>query len=296
MTESAVSLVAGPGRATFRFAVAAVLVILVLFKAGAMVTSTDSGMAFRDWPLANGSLWPPGMELPQLFEHLHRVIGAVAGLCSGILLWLVWRRDAPPAARTAAWLALGLWAAQALLGGLRVLLHDTRIGIPHAIVAQVYLCVHVYAAFALSPVFEEERPVTETTARGARRLADFALGAVFVQILVGAVARQLKLTGFLWLHVGLALFVALLTMVAALHSSRRFPVLTRSILAVLLLQLVLGFVALIVRLPTRDPSNIQYLGRSALLTAHVVVGALLSLSSALLAFRVRRNLVATRAA
>ncbi len=66
----------------------------------------------------------------------------------------------------------------------------------------------------------------------------------------------------------------------------------RWILALLITQLVLGFVALAVR-TGKDPSNITSLGRSALISSHVLVGSVLVLLCAVLMLRGFRNLAVT---
>jgi len=58
------------------------------------------------------------------------------------------------------------------------------------------------------------------------------------------------------------------------------------------LQVVLGFVALLVRLG-KHPENIEHLWRASLITAHVLTGALLTVTTALLAAHARHG---TRAA
>ena len=45
---------AATSRAAYRLAVVMVACTVLLITLGGMVTSTGSGMAFRDWPLANG--------------------------------------------------------------------------------------------------------------------------------------------------------------------------------------------------------------------------------------------------
>ena len=51
---------------------------LFLIFAGAMVTSTGSGLAVPDWPLSYGMLMPP-MVGGIFYEHGHRMIAATVG-------------------------------------------------------------------------------------------------------------------------------------------------------------------------------------------------------------------------
>ncbi len=95
----------------------------------------------------------------------------------------------------------------------------------------------------------------------------------------------------------LALVVALTVLITTAYCSGRFPEVPamvrngRWILAIMITQLILGFVALAVR-TGKDPSNIHSLGSSALISSHVVVGSVLVLMCAVLMLRSFRNLEA----
>src|SRR5437763_17043039 len=56
---------------------------LFLIFAGAMVTSTGSGLAVPDWPLSYGMVMPP-MIGGIFYEHGHRMIAATVGLLTVI--------------------------------------------------------------------------------------------------------------------------------------------------------------------------------------------------------------------
>ena len=127
-------------------------------------------------------------------------------------------------------------------------------------------------------------------------MTGFALSLVFVQLVAGAILRHTNQQGMLWLHIFNAITVALAIAITALYCSTRFPQagfrsLGRMVMTLLFLQLILGFATLGVR-RVKDPSNIEYLGRSLLVTSHVVVGALLFLTAALLLYRSARSLEA----
>ncbi len=285
--------VAGVG--LYRYAVGVVVAVFLLIKVGAMVTSTGSGLAFEDWPLSDGSWWPPDMRLDQLLEHGHRAVGMAIGLLTLVLtIWIgvVERRQ---------WLRslsiglLGLVCLQGYIGGKGVLLGLPAVtSVTHGVLAQVILCLLALVAFALSPAWASRHPAAAHEVATARNLSAFALMLVFVQLVAGAILRHTNAQGMLWLHIFNAVVVALTIAIAAMYCGTRFGDrgfrgTTRWVLVLLLVQLVLGFVALLVR-RVKDPSNIEYLGRSVLVTAHVVVGALLFLSAALLLYRTCRNL------
>ena len=80
----------------------------------------------------------------------------------------------------------------------------------------------------------------------------------------------------------------------AIYCGSRFAVesfgrMSKIVLTLLLLQILLGFFTLAVR-RVKDPSNIEHIGSSLVATSHVVIGAALFLSSALLFYRALRNL------
>jgi cytochrome c oxidase assembly protein subunit 15 len=300
-SSSAAAPALAPATPLYRYAVAVVLVTLFLIKVGAMVTSTGSGMAFSDWPLANASWWPPDMGLDQLLEHGHRAIGMAVGcLILALTIW-IGARERRGWLRKLAVAVLGLVVLQGLLGGMRIEWERwdpalaTTVAVVHGALAQVLICALALVAFALSPAWENRDPAPAASIAAARRMGAIALIMVFAQLVIGATARHTGATGALWLHVAMALLIGVWILVLALYCATRFPGapgiarLSRAVLVLLVLQLVLGFVTLMVR-RVKDPSNIEYLGRSLVATSHVLVGALLFLSAALLWYRTLRNL------
>src|SRR5512139_1740010 len=104
-------------RRTARLVAVAVFLLLI---AGALVTSTGSGLAVPDWPLSYGKLMPP-MVGGILYEHGHRMIAATVATMVGLQILVLGfgRTD-----RTTFRLGLAAFGAilgQAVLGGLTVL-------------------------------------------------------------------------------------------------------------------------------------------------------------------------------
>lgn len=284
-----------PSRALFRFSIAVVAFTLAHIKLGAMVTSTGSGLAFEDWPLSNGSLWPPDMGLDGLLEHGHRTSGAIVGILVLALAIWVCVRDPRSWLRKLSIGALALVTLIGVLGGKGVEWGlPAATSIAHGVLAQVILCVLALISFALSDSWKMRTVVPDGQARIARRLAVAGLVLVFCQLFAGAVLRHTNAQGMLWLHIFMAMVVALVILIGALYCGTRFAQagfarLGRVVLVLLLTQVLLGFMTLAVR-RVKDPSNIEYLGRSLVASLHVVVGALLFLSAALLTYRAMRNL------
>lgn len=180
-------------RRTARSVAAAVFVLLI---AGALVTSTDSGLAVPDWPLAYGKLMPP-MVGGILYEHGHRMVAALVsflvGLQAGILLWGEPRKPV----RRLGLLAFSAILLQALLGGLTVLLRlPPAVSSAHAGLAQVVFALTASIALMTSAPWasgEIGRGLTGVDAPALARALGWtaaATAAVYVQILLGAVMRH----------------------------------------------------------------------------------------------------------
>ncbi len=177
-------------RAVTRTVAAGVFLLLV---AGALVTSTGSGLAVPDWPLSYGRLMPP-MVGGILYEHGHRMIAAalssLVGLQVAVLFWGE-RRS------LLKWLGLAAFGAillQAVLGGLTVLfLLPPAVSSAHAGLAQVVFALTASIALMTSRTWVEGRfaaPADPRALPRATRLALLASAAVYVQILLGAVMRH----------------------------------------------------------------------------------------------------------
>jgi heme A synthase len=174
-----------------RFAVLAALGTFLVLLAGASVTSTGSGLAVPDWPLSYGQLFPP-MVGGVLFEHGHRMIaGVVALLLFGLAFW-AWKAERRGWVQYLAGLAVTLVVAQALLGGVTVLmLLPASVSVAHAGTAMLLFGVVVILAAVTSPGWHR---AGELALPGAHRLGLLALLItllVFAQILVGAVMRHI---------------------------------------------------------------------------------------------------------
>lgn len=166
---------------------------LFLIFAGAMVTSTDSGLAVPDWPNTYGQFmfsFPFSKMVGGIFyEHGHRLIASTVGfLCIIQAVWLQ-RREPKRIVRTLGWLSLAAVIVQGILGGLTVRFFLPKsISISHAALAELFFCVNVAIAFftsrwygSLSTMEKGDAPV---------RIAWGLTAIVFLQILAGAVMRH----------------------------------------------------------------------------------------------------------
>lgn len=278
--------------------------VFVLVMLGAFTTSIGAGMVFLDWPLSNGSLNPEGWlnNLAMFAEHSHRLSAVVMSLITIVLFVWIWRAEARPWLRRLAGFAVALVLVQALVGGLRVLLDhwhvsmvDTSVGrlfaMLHACLAQVFVCVLLAIALALSrPWIEGRRPAGDDP---VRRLGVAACSLLLLQLAVAAVMRHsfagMAIPTFPWstpeggllpdvwnfhvaIHFAHRALAAVLTVVLVWLAVRmaRSPaagpglkITAAAILVLLAVQIMLGAFAI---WTARDPH---------ITTAHVLGGALL---------------------
>ena len=183
--------------------------VFLLLIAGALVTSTQSGLAVPDWPLSYGKVMPP-MVGGILYEHGHRLVAAavstLVGLELGALLFLLKGRKTVKVLAAVAFAAILL---QALLGGLTVLfLLPPAISSAHAALAEIVfaltavvalMCSNTWPQLAaetavrLAPLPLEENPkisLNGEEAKAALRWTVLASLVIFVQIVLGAVMRH----------------------------------------------------------------------------------------------------------
>jgi len=259
-----------------RFAQLTALMTFLLLIAGGLVTSTDSGLAVPDWPLSYGTLFPP-MIGGIMYEHIHRLVAAVAGfMILGLAVWL-WRAEPRRWVRWLGYSALVAVITQAILGGLTVLwLLPSPISVAHACLGQAVFCAVVSLALVTSRMWREgDGGVDDPWLRG---LCGMTTCLLFIQLLLGAMIRH---TGSaLALHLWCAgIVMAMLggIMWRLSRTPRRSRPLLR--LAVLLAvafsgQLVLGMLVLLS-------------GAHAIIaTVHVALGALILASSCALTLMV----------
>lgn len=183
------------------FAAIGGLWVFVLVTLGAFTTSIGAGMVFPDWPLSNGSVNPEGWldDVAMFAEHSHRLSGTLMGLITVALSVWLWRTDARRWVRQLGYAAVAIVVIQGLLGGTRVLLDGIDVPgfhmslgqmlrIPHGILAQVFVCVLIAIALAVSRPWLERR--TSATDAGIRRFATWASLLLLVQLTIAAIMRH----------------------------------------------------------------------------------------------------------
>jgi heme a synthase len=291
--------VASNNRGVYRLAVLTACFTVLLLVAGALVTSNDAADSVPDWPLAYHRIIPPlvgGIR----YEFAHREI---AGLVAALTVSLAIAIARSPLRKNAGrwgWLAVALVFAQALLGGIRVLLgHPALVATAHATLAQIFFLTVVSLALFTSPWWQSEHPALEDSA--SPRLPSLAIGTtivILVQLVLGAGFRHGAFGILPHLFGAVAVtFMVVWTGRAAKSRFRSVPELRRSVVwlhATFGTQILLGFAAYWAVAASRESAQPMLL--YVLITvAHVVVGAL-TLASSLLLTHVCNRLIRPAAA
>ena len=138
----------------FWLAVATAATALLPIVAGALVTTLDAGMAFRDWPTSDGQgmLSYPWLHSAgdKFIEHGHRLAGIVIGCVSIVFAASAWLLEPR---RWVRWCALGVLlavVAQGLLGGGRVLADARLFAMVHGAFAAAVFAFMSSMALVLS--------------------------------------------------------------------------------------------------------------------------------------------------
>jgi cytochrome c oxidase assembly protein subunit 15 len=283
-------------QAHHRFAVFLACATLVLIVLGALVTSNDAGLSVPDWPTSFGSLYKiPPMVGGVKYEHGHRMFAEFIGLL--IIIMAVWtqRVEKRQWMKVLGWIALGAVIGQGVLGGITVLFYlPWAISTAHATLAQTIFCVvTAMALFTSKGWLQDSEPIVEhRLVPGTPTLTAIAAGCVWMQLILGAAFRHsgIRLLPHL---LGAAVVMAILTWTVIRVLSRygkveqlRKP--AQTILVLLMLQLALGFVAYITRVQWGKDAVQPLLSMVLATVAHVAGGALVLVTTVVLAIQTRR--------
>ncbi len=299
-----------------RFAIVTVASAFPVLLSGALVTSTNSGLAVPDWPTSFGAsmfLYPLSrMTGGVFFEHAHRLFGSLVGLTTFVLFLFTLAVD------RRLWMRLLLSAvflfvcAQGYLGGTRVRLAtqiasapepssadnslSVALALVHGLSAQLFFTLLCLVAAFLTTRWiasNSHPPVSQRHDPALRRYSLILFIALLFQLSLGAATRHLNHAHLALTHTAFALVVLVLAALAGYRAAgahKHEPILRRLGHAVshsVLLQLVLGGITLFLVLPYK-PGKIDPPAAVIFSTAHQAVGAILIASSALLLAWTRR--------
>ncbi len=271
-----------------RFAVFVFGWTILLFVAGALVTSNAAALSVPDWPKSFGTWFPTLQRLSggAIFEHSHRVIAGVLGILLLIEAMVIWFMDQRRWLRWFAVIAVGGVVVQSILGGevVRKLL-QYWLPVIHACFAQIMFAAILCLAVFISKWWIESRELLED--RGSISIHALAvLNAVvlFLQVFLGAGFRHNYVA--IWPHiVGSVAVLGVMIWTAAVlrrrfDSSRELTFGRMLLHAMVGTQILLGLAAYWSRLVTQDaPQPMPVM--VALTVVHTVFGALVFASSIL---------------
>lgn len=272
----------------YRFAVFVFLWTILLFVAGALVTSNAAALSVPDWPKSFGTWFPSLRQLVggAFFEHSHRVIAGVLGVLLLIEAVVIWFMDARSWLRWFTLVAVGGVVVQSILGGevVRKLL-QYWLPVLHACFAQIMFGAILCIAVFTSRWWIEDHPRLED--RGGISVHSLAvLNAVvmFAQVFFGAGFRHQYVA--IWPHlVGSAVVLGMMIWTAAVlrkrfDDSRELSFARTLLHSMVGMQILLGIAAYWSRLATADAP--QPMPVMVWLTViHTVFGALVFASSIL---------------
>src|SRR5229473_4761429 len=192
-----------------KFSVFVVCWTVLLFVAGALVTSKDAALSVTDWPTSHGTLVPPLSSLQggDFFEFSHRAVAGGLGILTLVLAVLLWAKEER---RWVRWLGvvavLGV-VVQAILGG-QVVIRLLHYWLPvlHACFAQiVFAAVLSIAVFTSRWWVSEHTQLEDVGSPSIHTLAVLNAAVIFLQVFLGAGFRHKEIP--IWPHMAGALLV-----------------------------------------------------------------------------------------
>jgi len=269
----------------YRLALATLGATCVLILLGGLVTNTGAALAVPDWPSTFGYnmvLFPwSRMVGGVLYEHSHRLMGALVGVLTLALVAALWREGGR--LRRLGLVAVAVVVAQGVLGGLRVVLLEDTLAIFHGCLAQAFFALLAVIALLTAP---RGRVPAAPVAPALSGLAVLAAALVYVQIVFGALLTH---AGRIDLHLAGAVIVFVLVPIVAAQLRRTgdavaAPV-SRLVSILLGVQLLLGAGSFLARFSSIWIPGEQ-LTVTALPVAHRLVGSLILAATVILAVRV----------
>jgi len=198
---------------------------MLLFVAGALVTSKDAALSVTDWPKSHGTWVPPLATLQggDLFEYSHRVVAGGLGFLTLALAALLWVKEKRPWLRRLGLTAVLGVAVQAILGG-QVVIRLLHYWLPvvHACFAQIVLGAVLAIAVFTSKWWVSEQPRLEDSGTPSiRSVAILNAAVIYLQVILGAGFRHKEIP--IWPHMAGALLVLGMVIWTAVALGKRFP-------------------------------------------------------------------------
>jgi cytochrome c oxidase assembly protein subunit 15 len=272
--------------------------IVILLVAGALVTSNEAGDSVPDWPLSFGRwlIHSDNFIANVRYEYSHRFIAGVVGFTTFLFALCMWFAEGRKWMKRLALLAFFGVLAQAAIGGLRVLFpaYKPQIAVPHALIAQSFFgLIIALAVFTSRGWFAKHELKEDTGSPALRTLAPIVIGAVLIQLVLGAGFRH-GAWGVLPHVLGAIVVAALIIWIASAvlirHRDRYLRRPAVSALILVLVQIALGIFAYYARVASKsEPQPLEPM--ISLTASHVVVGALTLAALIVLTLRCFRILI-----
>ncbi|MBX3317481.1 MAG: COX15/CtaA family protein [Phycisphaeraceae bacterium] len=280
-----------------RFAAVACVATVPLIAIGGIVTTTDAGMAFPDWPTSDGAnmfLYPLSlMARPdRYFEHTHRLFGAFVGLTVLSLALFTFATERARGFRIAAAILFVAVCVQGLMGAVRVTEDSMSLRFVHGFAAQVFFGCLVGFAVAVSGAWAPVGTLPrDPLLRRLKLFSTMALHSCLLQHLLGAMYRHMKYGGskgvshILYTHAALAFVVFVASIIAVIIGSSAAGVAgplgrpikrwTTILGATVSIQFLLGWGAFFAVMHDKGVLTNPAVATATITTAHQANGALL---------------------
>lgn len=233
-----------------RLAVSTVWVAMITLVFGALTTSKNAGMAFRDWPTSDGHAMVTypwfddfAQDWDKFLEHGHRLAGMLIGLWSIALVAMAFKTQQRKSVKL---LSIGVLVGvicQGLLGGFRVQLDERGLAMLHgAFAAIVFSLMGSVVLLSGAKWADPESETDRSTMTILKVLSVILVVLLLVQYLLGGLIRH-QGTG-LYEHLVLGLAVLAVIFVNFIYSISSDSALLRGsgalLLAIVFCQVVLG--------------------------------------------------------
>ncbi|QDT00170.1 COX15/CtaA family protein [Adhaeretor mobilis] len=289
---------------------------------GGFVTTTDAGMAFRDWLTSDGHfmLTYPWLSSTgdKFIEHGHRLLAVLVGILTIGMVVVAYRCESRTWVRRYSLLLLAGVILQGVLGGLRIVLDERLAAMLHGCSGPLFfaLCTAMVVFTSRWWQVQEVTRISDkshqTATNSLARLAIICCGLAYLQLVVGAAVRHARyLTApsaatifqtAIYFHIVLAFLVLGHVLLLALkcfrqHSHRGYAV---ALSLLLVVQIALGMATWVVRfgVPVWATNIIGDVGlvnvsastsMAVIITAHVATGSLIVAMSLAMALRTLRQ-------
>ncbi|MGD0697262.1 MAG: COX15/CtaA family protein [Terriglobia bacterium] len=173
-----------------RYSILVAFATFILVIAGALVTSNDAALSIPSWPAPFH--WPAAMGPGGRYELSHRVVAGTVSTLTIILALLLWRFEPRRWVRRMGAIAVLTVIAQAILGGVTVLLDlPTVTSVGHACLGQIFFGVMVSLVLFTRRDFTWDEPkANDLASPPLRKLAAATTALIFIQLVLGAAFRH----------------------------------------------------------------------------------------------------------